>query len=47
MLGGGILFPLLKPRRIKLFQCLRPVPDTVVQIGPNPAGRAARFDTLR
>jgi membrane associated rhomboid family serine protease len=37
MLAGGILFPLMKPAGIKLFQCMQPVPDTVVQIGPNPA----------
>jgi rhomboid family protein len=42
MLAGGVLFPLMKPSQIKLFQCMQPVPDTVVQIGPNPAARAAR-----
>jgi membrane associated rhomboid family serine protease len=54
MLGGAILFPLMKPSRIKLFQCMQPVPDTVVQIGPNPVARATRArpwgpppDTLR
>src|SRR6516225_8368605 len=47
MLGGAVLFPLLKPRAVKLFQCLQPVPDTVVQIGPNPAARAARLTDLR
>jgi membrane associated rhomboid family serine protease len=47
MLGGGVLFPLMKPRRVKLFQCMQPVPDTVVQIGPNPVARAARLDNLR
>jgi hypothetical protein len=26
---------------------MQPVPDTVVQIGPNPAARAARLDNLR
>src|SRR5262249_18420582 len=36
LLAGAALFPLLKPRAVKLFQCLQPVPDTVVQIGPNP-----------
>src|SRR5258708_22898259 len=47
MLGGAVLFPLVKPRAVKLFQCLQPVPDTVVQIGPNPAARAARPTDLR
>lgn len=47
MLGGGVLFPLMKPRGVKLFQCMQPVPDTVVQIGPNPVARAARLDNLR
>ena len=47
MLTGGLLFPLIKPAWVKLFQCMRPVPDTVVQIGPNPAARAARLDNLR
>jgi len=47
MLGGAVLFPLVKPRAVKLFQRLQPVPDTVVQIGPNPAARAARLTDLR
>jgi membrane associated rhomboid family serine protease len=47
MLGGGVLFPLMKPRRVKLFQCMQPVPDTVVQIGPNPVARAAKLDNFR
>src|SRR6516164_7056755 len=47
LLAGAVLFPLLKPRAVKLFQCLQPVPDTVVQIGPNPAARAARLTDLR
>jgi hypothetical protein len=32
----------MKPSQIKLFQCMQPVPDTVVQIGPRPAARAVR-----
>ena len=32
---------------VKLFQCMQPVPDTVVQIGPNPVARAARLDNFR
>ena len=47
MLAGGVLFPLMKPWRVKLFQCMQPVPDTVVQIGPNPVARAARLDNFR
>jgi membrane associated rhomboid family serine protease len=35
MLAGAVLFPLLKPASIKLFQCMQPVPDTMVRIGPN------------
>ena len=32
----------MKPPGVKLFQCMQPVPDTVVQIGPEsrcPRGR--------
>ena len=47
MLGGALLFPLLKPRGVRLFQCLQPVRDTVVQIGPQRAGPAARLNDLR
>jgi membrane associated rhomboid family serine protease len=47
MVGGAVLFPLLKPRAVRLFQCLQPVPDTVVQIGPQRAGRTARLTDLR
>ena len=47
MLAGAVLFPLVKPRAVRLFQCLQPVPDTVVQIGPQRAGRAARLTDLR
>jgi membrane associated rhomboid family serine protease len=47
MLAGAVLFPLMKPSGLRLFQCMQPVPDTVVQIGPNRAARAAPFDGLR
>ncbi len=47
MLAGGILFPLMKPRGVKLFQCLRPVPDTVVQIGRRPPARVSGVDRVR
>jgi membrane associated rhomboid family serine protease len=47
MLAGGLLFPLIKPSQVKLFQCMQPMPDTIVQIGPNPIARAPRLDNLR
>ena len=47
MVAGAVLFPLFKPRAVRLFQCLQPVPDTVVQIGPQRAGRTARLTDLR
>src|SRR5258708_26520760 len=37
MLAGGFLFPLMKPPGEKLFECMRPVPDTVGRIGPKAA----------
>jgi membrane associated rhomboid family serine protease len=39
MLAGAVLFPLMRPPGVKLFQCLQPLPDTVVQIGPYRAAR--------
>jgi membrane associated rhomboid family serine protease len=47
MLGGAVLFPLLKPRAVRLFQCLQPVADTLVQIGPRRASPGARLKDLR
>jgi membrane associated rhomboid family serine protease len=47
MLAGAILFPLMKPPGIKLFQCLQPIPDTVVRIVPGRAAPEARIDGLR
>jgi membrane associated rhomboid family serine protease len=47
MLAGAVLFPLMKPTGVKLFQCLQPVPDTVVQIGPSRVARMSRPDSLR
>jgi membrane associated rhomboid family serine protease len=44
MLAGAVLFPLLKPPGVKLFQCLQPIPDTVVRIVPSRTARAARID---
>jgi membrane associated rhomboid family serine protease len=47
MLAGAVLFPLMKPRQVKLFECMGPTPDTVVRIGPRPAGRASHPDGIR
>jgi membrane associated rhomboid family serine protease len=47
MVAGAVLFPLMKPRAIRLFECLQPPRETVVQIGPNPAARASEFDRIR
>jgi membrane associated rhomboid family serine protease len=47
MVAGAVLFPLMKPPQVKLFECMRPIPDTVVRIGPRPAGRAPHPDGLR
>ena len=47
MLAGAVLFPLMKPAGVKLFQCMQPVPDTVVQIGPSRIARISRPDSLR
>jgi len=47
MLAGAILFPLIKPPRVKLFECMQPARETVVQIGPNPLGRASKLDRIR
>jgi membrane associated rhomboid family serine protease len=47
MLAGAVLFPLLKPRALRLFECLQPPRETVVQIGPNPAARASNLDRIR
>jgi hypothetical protein len=46
-LGGAVLFPLLKPRAVRLFQCLQPVADTLVQIGPRRASPGTRLKDLR
>jgi hypothetical protein len=37
----------MKPPWVKLFECMRPVPDTVVRIGRNPAASASGPDGLR
>src|SRR5262249_31615013 len=47
MLTGAILFPVLKPGEVRLFECLQPVPDTVVRIGPGRAIPPSRPDRLR
>jgi membrane associated rhomboid family serine protease len=47
MLAGAILFPLLKSPGVRLFECRKPVPDTVVRIGPSRHARAGGLDGLR
>jgi membrane associated rhomboid family serine protease len=47
MVTGALLFPLLKPSWVRLFECRQPGRDTVVQIGPGRAARDARLDGLR
>jgi membrane associated rhomboid family serine protease len=47
MLTGCLLFPLIKPRAVRLFECMQPARETIVQIGPNPAARASQFDRVR
>ncbi len=47
MLAGAVLFPLMKPRAVRLFECMQPARETVVQIGPNPAARASELDRIR
>jgi membrane associated rhomboid family serine protease len=47
MLAGLILFPFMKPPGVRLFDCTPHAPDTIVQIGPKPAGGVSRPDSLR
>jgi len=47
MLAGAALFPLMKPPGIKLFQCMQPVPDTVVRVVPGRDARSTWPDRLR
>ena len=47
MLAGAILFPLMKPPRVRLFECMQPSRETVVQIGPNPLGPRSTLDRIR
>jgi membrane associated rhomboid family serine protease len=42
MLAGAVLFPLMKPSEVKLFDCMQPKPDTIVQIGPSRVARELR-----
>jgi membrane associated rhomboid family serine protease len=44
MLAGAVLFPLMKPRTVRLFECLQPHKETVVRIGPAPLPRASEPD---
>jgi membrane associated rhomboid family serine protease len=47
MLAGAVLFPLLKPRDVHLFECVRPHRETVVQLGPDPVASAAQLHRIR
>jgi membrane associated rhomboid family serine protease len=47
MLAGCLLFPLMKPRSVKLFECMQPARETVVQIGPGATAKASQVDSLR
>jgi membrane associated rhomboid family serine protease len=47
MLGGAVLFPLMKPRALRLFECMRPARETVVPVGPKPAAAASELDRIR
>jgi membrane associated rhomboid family serine protease len=47
MLAGAVLFPLMKPASVRLFECIRPARETVVQIGPKPPARASELDGMR
>jgi membrane associated rhomboid family serine protease len=47
MLAGAVLFPLMKPPGVKLFQCMQPLPDTVVRIVPGRDTGRSWPDRLR
>jgi rhomboid family protein len=47
MLAGAALFPLLKPRDIRLFECRQPPRETVVQLGPDPVVSVSKVDRIR
>jgi membrane associated rhomboid family serine protease len=47
MLAGAALFPLMRLPGVKLFQCLHPVPDTVIRLGAFPVRRMSGSDGLR
>jgi membrane associated rhomboid family serine protease len=47
MLAGAVLFPVLKPRSLRLFECMQPRRETVVQIGPAPVTPASKLDRIR
>ncbi|HEY2184535.1 MAG TPA: rhomboid family intramembrane serine protease [Xanthobacteraceae bacterium] len=47
MLAGAILFPLMKPRTVRLFECMRPEKETVLRIGPSSVPRASEPDRIR
>ena len=47
MLAGAILFPLMKPRTVRLFECMQPEKETVLRIGPSPVASASELDRIR
>lgn len=47
MIAGACLFPLMKPRDLKLFECIHPESHKVIRIGPNAAARAPPLEGIR
>jgi membrane associated rhomboid family serine protease len=47
MLAGACLFPLMKPRDLKLFECIRPESEKVIRVGPLPAARPSQIGGIR
>jgi membrane associated rhomboid family serine protease len=47
MLAGAVLFPLLKPRDVRLFECMKPHAETVVQFGPDPVASLSQPRRIR
>jgi membrane associated rhomboid family serine protease len=47
MVAGAFLFPLMKPRTVRLFECLQPQRETVLRIGPGPVPRPSEPDGIR
>jgi membrane associated rhomboid family serine protease len=47
MLAGAVLFPLMKPRTVRLFECLQPPRETVLRVGPSSVPRVSQPDRVR